>query len=107
MNDAERDRLARCVADPADYFYRLWCAKEACYKMLSPAEQAHTLLTTLDYARLGSNDHSRYLHEGRIGEFAFAAVTRAKPEHIDCHYFLESKASLGHLDLIDVESGSV
>lgn len=101
MNEAERTRLAAGGDDQADFFYRAWCAKEACYKLLPADEQAKILFTGIDYGSLCKGDSQRYLCEGRIGEFAFALVTAVRPDKISCDYFDGYQASMGRLELRD------
>ena len=99
MNDEERRRLAQSGVDQADYFYRNWCAKEACYKLLPADEQERTRFTRIDYSRLGEGDSKCYLREGRIGEYAFAAVSASPLDNISCDYFHEPPAGLERLEL--------
>lgn len=99
MNGEERARLTDSDVDQADYFYRSWCAKEACYKLLAADEQEKTRFSGIDYARLGRGESGWYLREGSIGEFAFAAVTASPVDKIDCNYFQEPDAGLERLEL--------
>ena len=99
MNDEERIRLTASEAGQADFFYRSWCAKEASYKSLAADEQEKTLFTAIDYARLRRGDSGWQLREGRIGQFAFAAVTASPVDNISCNYFKEPDAGLERLDL--------
>ena len=99
MNDEERSRLVAGDVDQANYFYRSWCAKEACYKLLCADEQKRTLMTAIDYARLRDGSSGWCLREGRIGQFAFAAVTASPPDSIDCEYFQQPDDGLETLEL--------
>lgn len=88
MNDDELACLAASNSQQADYFYRVWSAKEAYYKMLSRAEQSVMSLKQIRYSELSAKDSCGYLYEGRLGDFVVAAMMPAKPERISRNYFL-------------------
>jgi phosphopantetheine--protein transferase-like protein len=89
MDDAERAQLRRRQATRAEYFYRLWCAKEACFKALTPAQQAQTSLRAISHAELLSDRDDRQLIEGDGGEFRMAAVVAASSLRIEQASFLQ------------------
>ncbi|MCP4331961.1 MAG: 4'-phosphopantetheinyl transferase superfamily protein [Gammaproteobacteria bacterium] len=89
MNNGEREYLLRGATADQDYFYRNWCAKEACYKSLEPSRQARTSLTAINYADLQTNRYDRLLIEGDGGDFRFASVLCAVPLRIEQNSFLE------------------
>lgn len=76
------------------YFYRLWCAKEACYKMLPAAGQSTTTLAGISYPGLLAGSGPGYLIEAQAARFSFAAVTGARPDSITCRHFLHPPDSL-------------
>ena len=94
MNDEELACLAARKSGQADYFYRVWAAKEACYKMLSPTRQSATSLQQLCYSELGGEDTHGHLYEARLGVFVVAAMMTAKPDRVSRNYFLTTKKSL-------------
>lgn len=96
MNDAEMACLAAKNSQQADYFYRVWSAKEAWYKMLSPLQQSITSLNQLCYSQLTGEDTHGYLYEGRLGRFVVAAMMTTKPKDISRNYFLADKKTLEH-----------
>lgn len=87
MDDYELAQLAGHEAAGADYFYRLWCAKEACFKALTPALQAQTSMRDLSHADLLVNRDDRRLIEGDGGEFRMAAVVASGPLQIEQRSF--------------------
>jgi len=87
MNDEELARLRR-QANRADYFYRIWCAKEACYKALPARQQAATLPRQLSYSALTENDAEWRLIEGRTETCRFAAVMKRRPRRIEQSCFV-------------------
>jgi phosphopantetheine--protein transferase-like protein len=78
MDDTELDQLVRKGASQEDYFYRAWCAKEACYKSLAPAQQAKTSLPAISYRSL-LDGHDQRLIEGGSTAFRFAAAMTRLP----------------------------
>lgn len=87
MNREELAALPVGEDDRMAYFYRLWCAKEAFYKFLPPADQSVVALAGLAYRELSSAEGPGYLLEAQAARFGFAAVTRTRPDSIDCHLF--------------------
>lgn len=76
---------------PSDYFYRIWCAKEACYKALSPRQQSETGLRNISYAGLADHSRAWYLSESNIDGHNFAAVLKEKPRQVTYRHFCLSR----------------
>lgn len=98
MNDEEMACLAASKSAQADYFYRVWSAKEAYYKMLSRAEQAVVSLNRIRYSVLRAKNTCGYLYEGRLGDFVVAAMMPARPERVSRNYFLVAEEHLEKSD---------
>jgi 4'-phosphopantetheinyl transferase len=94
MNDRELDCLVQSESEQADYFYRIWCAKEAYYKTLSSTEQSATTLEKICISSLIEGDDNWHLIEGKIDQYRFAAMIKNKPYKINCSYFLYSAKCL-------------
>lgn len=94
MNDDEMACLAANDSQQADYFYRVWSAKEAYYKMLSRSEQSAISLKQIRYSELSAKDTCGYLYEGRLGDCVVAAMMPAKPERISRNNFLLAEKCL-------------
>ncbi len=90
MNAAELDSLAQDESKQADSFYRIWCAKEACFKALPAAKQATTALRKIDSSALIEGRGEWQLIEGKSEAYRFAAVLKCKPVNIDIRYYLPS-----------------
>jgi len=88
MNDEELARLKRGATIRADDFYRVWCAKEACYKALPARQQAATLLRQLSYSALTENTAEWRLIEGKTETCRFAAVMQRSPRRIEQSCFV-------------------
>lgn len=95
MNDEEMACLAASKSQQADYFYRVWSAKEACYKMLSRSEQAAMSLKQIPYSELSARGTRGYLYESRWGDFVVAAMMPARPERINRNFFLVAEKCPG------------
>lgn len=95
MNDEELGYLIQNESMQADYFYRIWCAKEAYYKSLPSSEQIATPLKKICFSALIESDDRWHLIEGKIEEYRFAAMIKNKPDKINCSYFLSTDK---HLD---------
>lgn len=104
MNAEEQACLLRNPPPSEDYFYRVWSAKEACYKKLSSARQSKTSLQDIRYSELIENASPGYLFEGRIDGFVLAAMMADKPQEISCNYYLMSEKQLQGVDLRGVEA---
>lgn len=98
MDDTELDQLGRKGASQEDYFYRAWCAKEACYKSLAPAQQATTSLAAISYRSL-FDGHDRRLIEGGSTAFRFAAaVTQLPVQTTQNAYLAKVRISLSGME---------
>jgi 4'-phosphopantetheinyl transferase len=82
MAQDELSTLGNNAATAMDYFYRCWCAKEACYKSLAPRTQETTAFNTIRYMDLRSGSANRHLIEGGSDEFHFAAAMAQRPTEI-------------------------
>lgn len=94
MNNEELDNLVQNESTEIDYFYRVWCAKEAYYKSLPSSEQKATLLKKIRFSALIESDDNWHLIEGKIDQYRFAAMIKNKPYKINCSYFLSSDKCL-------------
>jgi len=103
MNDEELAFLAARKLGQADYFYRVWSAKEACYKSLSAAQQSITPLSKIRYSELVANNACGYLCEGIIDGFSFAAMLACKPDEISCNHFLSAGETLKPVEAITLD----
>lgn len=79
MTLSELNKLPPVSSKQHDFFYRLWCAKEAVYKALPRDRQLNTPLSTIDYAALAAGDTNWQLHEHHIGAFQSSLVTPRLP----------------------------
>jgi phosphopantetheinyl transferase len=75
MNDDELERLNSNEALTADNFYKVWCAKEAFYKMLPPNDQINLFLKKINYFDLVEG-HYCHLTQGKINDCHIALVTK-------------------------------
>lgn len=75
MNPKEQHECEQTI-DKSNYFYRIWCAKEALFKALPLKDQ--TPLHTLSYDRLTNNDDDWHLQELPLGEFQLALVCQER-----------------------------
>lgn len=96
MNEAEQACLAAIESGQADYFYRVWSAKEAYYKWLPPAQQSDLLFSQICYSDMHGKEARGYLYEGSIGGHVVAAMMAAKPNSISSNYFLMDAEKLRH-----------
>lgn len=78
MNEEELELLNSNPQLIADCFYKVWCAKEAFYKMLSPADQEGLFLKNINYLDL-SNGYQQHLIHGKINDCHLALVTNEPP----------------------------
>lgn len=58
------------------YFYRLWCAKEALYKALPASTQKKAALASLSYTDLKKERTEWHLCETQIASYRIAIVTQ-------------------------------
>ena len=82
MNTEELDLLPESGDASVQYFYRLWCAKEAFYKALPIADQDKTTLTSLSYSDLKGGKTEWQLFKTQIDSYQIAVVTQG-PKAID------------------------
>ena len=76
MNDNELELLNSDKHSTTEIFYKIWCAKEAFYKMLTPAEQEGLFLKKINYLDLVNSHH---LVPGKINDCQLALVTNEAP----------------------------
>jgi 4'-phosphopantetheinyl transferase len=76
MNTEELKQLPPELQEIAQYFYRLWCAKEAWFKQLLPIEQNKTVLRNLAYIKLNQAHMPPYLYETQINQYHVAIVSQ-------------------------------
>lgn len=84
MSAREIEAMPNQKTDLQDYFYRLWCAKEAIYKALPVDEQNKATLASLSYEALKAADSPWHLHETGLNNFQIAIVSLSpmNPESI-------------------------
>jgi 4'-phosphopantetheinyl transferase len=90
MNDEELAQMEQSESIQADYFYRIWCAKEAYFKMLPATEQKTTLLRQISYSKLTQDSAEWELIEGKTETCRFAAVMHRKPRTINQSCFVSA-----------------
>jgi 4'-phosphopantetheinyl transferase len=101
MNQEELAGLpGECTAQ-ADYFYRIWCAKESHYKALSATQQSTIAMIDLNYLSFTGNQQNWHLVEGETDQYRFALVTKTKSEKINYYYFPGKTAYLDGVNNID------
>ncbi|MBQ0755798.1 MAG: 4'-phosphopantetheinyl transferase superfamily protein [Amphritea sp.] len=76
MNTEELSHLPDSGDTLYQYFYRLWCAKEALYKALPAPDQKKVTLASLFYADLEANRTAWRLLETEIENYRVAIVTQ-------------------------------
>ncbi len=94
MNQEEQTCLRSYPSGQADYFYRVWSAKEACYKQLSSTQQSVRSLKQIGYSELVENNARGYLFEASIDGFVLAAMMADRPQQISCNYYLMAEQRL-------------
>lgn len=72
INAMPKTTLAR-----KNYFYQLWCAKEALYKALPAAQQSQATLTSLCYQDLKMENTPWYLYEATIDQYQLAIIANS------------------------------
>ena len=77
MNEDELELLHSNQQPESDTFYKIWCAKEAFYKMASPPEQAGLYLKKIDYFALAQGKKHHLAH-GKIKGFHLTLVSNSK-----------------------------
>ncbi|MBV1915863.1 MAG: 4'-phosphopantetheinyl transferase superfamily protein [Pseudomonadales bacterium] len=78
MNEEELDYFSRLKDNQADFFYRCWCAKEACYKALSKKHQSTTRLKEISIFDLLNENKDWFLLEQELEGYALAVVSQHK-----------------------------
>jgi len=94
MNREEQTCLRSNSSGQAGYFYRVWSAKEACYKQLSSMQQSVGSLKQIQYSELAANNARGYLFEASIDGFVLAAMMADRPQEIICNYYLMAEQRL-------------
>ncbi|PSL16631.1 phosphopantetheine--protein transferase-like protein [Marinobacterium halophilum] len=74
MNNRELQQLPETDIEQHQYFYRLWCAKEALYKALPLVKQSTTALTSLSYLQLKNGQFKWQLSEFKLEDYQVAIV---------------------------------
>jgi 4'-phosphopantetheinyl transferase len=82
MSEDELELLNSNETLISDNFYKVWCAKEAFYKMTSPTEQEGMYLKKIDYFGLAKGKKHHLVH-GCIDECHLALVTNVVLENIN------------------------
>lgn len=75
MNNEEVALLPTQAPGLLQYFYQVWCAKEALYKALPPARQALTTLKGLPYHPLLEDSSPWHLVQSGLDNYQIAIVT--------------------------------
>jgi 4'-phosphopantetheinyl transferase len=78
MNDDELELLNSKEHQTTDVFYKIWCAKEAFYKMLPPSDQDDLFLKKINYFDLIESRHCHLTH-GKINDCYLALATKEPP----------------------------
>ena len=81
MNKNELDLLNSNNSLIADNFYKIWCAKEAFYKMIPPADQDGLFMKKINYFDL-TKGKINHLIQGNIEGCHLALVTKASLKNI-------------------------
>lgn len=75
MSEKELSLLPKQNSKLLNYFYRLWCAKEALYKAISPNEQSLATLPALAYYSLLTDSSQWHLTQFKLGNYQIATVS--------------------------------
>jgi 4'-phosphopantetheinyl transferase len=78
MSDNELELMNSKDHLDTDTFYKIWCAKEAFYKILTPSEQEGLFLKGINYFDL-TEGHYCHLSAGKIDDCHLALVTKELP----------------------------
>lgn len=76
MNNSELKKLHSLQTQQQQYFYRLWCAKEALYKALPKCTQSETTLKELSYLQLQAGQSGWQLSEFELEGYQTAIVCK-------------------------------
>jgi 4'-phosphopantetheinyl transferase len=82
MNQKEAQLLNESKSRGADIFYKIWCAKEASYKITPTGLQRKLFLKQIDYFALTKGTHDQNLSQGSIEKCHLALVTHSQSENI-------------------------
>lgn len=76
MSANELKNLMSLKSTALNYFYRLWCAKEAYFKSVPPSQQQHISLQAIDYHSLCDNNINATLFEKELQHHQLAVFCR-------------------------------
>jgi 4'-phosphopantetheinyl transferase len=82
MNQKEAQLLNESKSRGVDIFYKIWCAKEASYKITPTGLQRKLFLKQIDYFALTKGTHDQNLSQGSIEKCHLALVTHSRSENI-------------------------
>jgi 4'-phosphopantetheinyl transferase len=82
MNQKEAQLLNESKSRGVDIFYKIWCAKEASYKITPTGLQRKLFLKQIDYFALTKGTHDQNLSQGSIEKCHLALVTHSQSENI-------------------------
>ena len=82
MNQKEAQLLDSRKSPNVDIFYKIWCAKEASYKITPTCLQQKLFLKQIDYFALTKGTCDQNLSQGLIEQCHLALVTHSKPQNI-------------------------
>lgn len=77
MTRKEIKKLERQTSDARDYFYRVWCAKEAYYKALEKHQQTTSFTEICTLERFSKNS-AWNLHEEKKDNYQLSVVTKGQ-----------------------------
>ena len=76
MNHEEFEYFSHLEDDQVNFFYRCWCAKEACYKALSKKHQSTISLKAISIFDLSNKTKDWFLLEHELEDYALAVVSQ-------------------------------
>ena len=82
MSSVEHKKFMSLTSDSINYFYRLWCAKEAYFKSLPAQEQKQKSLQSIDYYSLRANNKVTTLLELEVDQHYLAVFCQKKYQDI-------------------------
>jgi 4'-phosphopantetheinyl transferase len=83
MNPEEVQLLNENHESAMETFYKIWCAKEAAYKVTPTAAQNKLFLKQINYFNLFEGTHEQNLSQGLIEQCHLALITQFKPKNIN------------------------
>lgn len=83
MNHEEIQLLNEGNQPVIDTFYKIWCAKEAAYKVTPRAAQKNLFLKNINYFHLIEGFREQNLSQGLIEQCHIALMTQFKPKNIE------------------------